>query len=124
MYRFSVGVCIALLTGSCAAGVPSDQNIAPGSLVQVVKLSDGAFTLLRNGEPYLVKGTGTGSGQGLGGADLQLLAASGGNSIRTWGIEQLEDIVEGKPLLDRAHELGISVMAGFWVHRSGTPTRT
>lgn len=81
---------------------------APGSRVEVVKDAAGAFTLLRNGEPYTIKGAG-------GHRHLQLLAASGGNSIRTWGIEHLEQTTDGKPLLDVAHELGISVTAGFWV---------
>jgi hypothetical protein len=115
MHRKTIVFVIALLLGSCAASGPGDQNSAPGARVQLVKQSDGTFKLLRNGEPYLVRGAGTGSGQGLGGGNLQLLAASGGNSIRTWGIEQLEVVVDGKPLLDRAHELGISVTAGFWV---------
>jgi len=113
--RITTGCVIALLLGSCGSSAPGDQYVTPGSRVQVVKQSDGTFTLLRNGEPYLVKGAGTGSGQGLGGGNLQLLAASGGNSVRTWGIEQLEQVVGGKPFLDRAHELGISVTAGFWV---------
>ena len=115
MYRFSIGLCVALMVASCATGMASDKNVQPGSRVQVIERSDGTFTLLRDGKPYLVKGAGTGSGQALGGGDLQLLAASGGNSIRTWGIEQLEERLDGKPLLDRAHELGISVTAGFWV---------
>jgi len=115
MYRIFIGFGIALLLASCAVSMTGDQDAAPGSRVQVVKQPDGNFTLLRNGEPYLVKGAGTGSGQGLRGGNLQLLAASGGNSIRTWGIAQLDELVDGKPLLDRAHELGISVTAGFWV---------
>ena len=109
MRRITIGFGIALLLASCVANIPDDQDPAPGSRVQVVKQSDGTFTLLRNGEPYRVKGAGMGDG------DLRLLAESGGNSIRTWGIQQLEELVDGKPLLDRAHELGISVTAGFWV---------
>jgi hypothetical protein len=113
--RLSIGFLILLFISSCAASVPDDQNKAAGSTVQVVEQADGTFTLLRNGEPYWVKGAGTGSGEGLGGGDLSLLAASGGNSVRTWGIAQLDELVDGKPFLDRAHELGISVTAGFWV---------
>lgn len=109
------GCCIALLLSLSAASALGDTNTAPGSRVEVVKESDGSFTLLRNGEPYRVKGAGVASGEGLGGNNLELLAASGGNSVRTWGIEHLEQIVDGKPFLDRAHELGISVTAGFWV---------
>ncbi len=117
MHRITIGFVIAFILGSCAVSMTGDQNTAPGSKVQVVRQSDGTFTLLRNGEPYLVKGAGTGSGDGdgLAGGDLQLLAASGGNSVRTWGIDQLERPVDGKSFLDRAHELGISVTAGFWV---------
>ncbi|MGB5624890.1 MAG: glycoside hydrolase family 2 TIM barrel-domain containing protein [Woeseiaceae bacterium] len=115
MYRITIGLIIAFLFGSCVASVPGDQDTAPGSRVQVIEQPDGTFTLLRNGEPYLVKGAGTGSGEGLGSGDLKLLAASGGNSVRTWGIAQLDELVDGKPFLDRAHELGISVAAGFWV---------
>ena len=115
MQRVTIGLVIALLLGSWAAGVAEDEDTAPGSRVQVVEQPDGGFALLRNGEPYLVKGAGTGSGEGLVGGSLEVLAASGGNSIRTWGIEQLEESVGGKTLLDRAQELGVSVSAGFWV---------
>ena len=115
MQRLTIGLVIALLLGSWVASASDGQDLGSGSRVQVVEQPDGTFTLLRNGEPYLVKGAGTGSGEALGGASLEVLAASGGNSIRTWGIEQLEELVDGKPLLDRAHELGLSATVGFWV---------
>ena len=110
-----VGCCSALLLSFCAANAAGEGDTAPGSRVQVVKQPDGTFTLLRNGEPYRVKGAGVATGPGLGGGNLKLLAESGGNSVRTWGIQHLEQVVDGKPFLDRAHELGISVTAGFWV---------
>ncbi len=116
MHSITIAFAIALLLGAAAADVPAAQNTAPGSSVQIVTREDGGFTLLRNGEPYQVKGAGTASGEALGSASLEVLAASGGNSIRTWGVEQLDELVDGKPLLDRAHELGISVAVGFWVH--------
>lgn len=115
MFRIAVVLFVAVLLGACAGSAAGDRDTSPGSVVQVVGQSDGGFALLFDGEPYLVKGAGTGAGQGLGGGDLGLLAASGANSIRTWGVEQLESIVDGKPLIDRAHELGLSVIAGFWV---------
>ena len=46
---------------------------------------------------------------------LQTLAECGGNSIRTWGIESLSQPVDGKPLIDRAQELGLAVTAGIWL---------
>ncbi|MGB5336752.1 MAG: hypothetical protein WBN07_14105 [Woeseiaceae bacterium] len=115
MKSTTIACYVALLFSLCAAGALGDTKLVPGSRVQVVKESDGTFTLLRNGEPYFVKGAGIATGPGLGGDNLQLLAESGGNSVRTWGIEHLQQVVDGKPFLDRAHELGISVTAGFWV---------
>ena len=84
----------------CPVSPQADQKMTSATEV---------FVLMRNGEAYPVKGAGFSNG------DLGLLAAFGGNSIRTWGIDQLEQLVDGKPLLDRAHELGLSVTAGFWV---------
>ena len=40
---------------------------------------------------------------------LEALKEAGGNSIRTWGEDDLE------PLLDRAHELGLTVTVGIWL---------
>ena len=106
------GIFVALLLAACMASAEAEPGSVAASTVKIVHGPDGAFTLLRNGKPYQVKGAGFGTG------DLKLLAASGGNSIRTWGIEQLEERVNGKALLDRAHALGITVTAGFWVpHR-------
>ena len=73
--------------------------------VEVVRDGDG-FALLRGGEPYTIKGVGAPEG-----VRLDLLADVGGNSIRTWGDDQLDD---GK-LLDRAHDLGLTVVVGFWL---------
>ena len=40
---------------------------------------------------------------------LETLKEAGGNSLRTWGEDDLE------PLLDRAHELGLTVTIGIWL---------
>ncbi len=115
LYHTFAGLLIAALVTACATTTPVGNDGQSGSKVELVNNSDGTFALIRNGEPYFVKGAGAGTGVGLGGNNLELLAASGGNAIRTWGIEQLEHEVDGKPLIDRAHELGISVLVGFWV---------
>ena len=44
-----------------------------------------------------------------GGRYLDVLKATGGNAIRTWGEEDIE------PLLDRCHELGLTVTVGIWL---------
>ncbi|NNF17457.1 MAG: hypothetical protein HKN70_11985, partial [Gammaproteobacteria bacterium] len=100
-----------------SANLQAGQNMTSGSEVSVVQQADGSYTLLRNGKPYLVKGAGLGGRRGTSGT-LDLLADSGGNSIRTWGIDQIERMVDGKNLLDRTHELGITVSVGFWVQHA------
>ncbi len=79
-----------------------------GSVVKIGKNADGGFELIRNGKPFFINGAG-------GTQHLADLVRYGGNSIRTWGIEQLEEKVDGKPLLDRAQELGLAVTAGIWL---------
>ncbi|MEO0512617.1 MAG: glycoside hydrolase family 2 TIM barrel-domain containing protein [Planctomycetota bacterium] len=84
--------------------------------VEVVE-TDNGWRLLRGGEPYYIHGAG-------GDDHLELLNDLGGNSIRTWGAEQLEprEWPDGRvmSLPDRAHELGLTICAGFWVqHPSG-----
>ena len=76
--------------------------------VTIAKSFDGKYILLRDGKPYFINGAG-------GTSHFDTLTASGGNSIRTWGIESLEQIVDGKKLIDRAQELGLTVTAGIWV---------
>tara|TARA_B100000242_G_scaffold108040_1_gene75043 strand:- start:4774 stop:6039 length:1266 start_codon:yes stop_codon:yes gene_type:complete len=68
---------------------------------EVVKTNNG-FQLLRDGMPYYVNGAG-------GDQHLDILNFIGGNSIRTWGTENAKEI------LDKSHELGISVCLGLWV---------
>ena len=64
--------------------------------------TDAGWQLLRDGEPYLIRGAG-GSGS------LERLAAAGANSVRLWGVEEAQEI------LDEAHELGMTVTVGIWL---------
>lgn len=77
-------------------------NTAFGQSKVVLQQRDGRFELLRNGKPYPIHGVG-------GETELAKLAAAGGNSIRTWGVDNL-----GK-LLDEAQRNGLTVCAGIWV---------
>ncbi len=79
------------------------------SKVTVVKNGD-QFQLMVNGSPFFIHGVG-------GTQRLSELHDLGGNSIRTWGIESLAQTDGGKPLLDRAQELGLMVTAGIWVQQ-------
>jgi len=87
-----------LLAGPLFIG---DQAMADAIPVELAKTEQG-WQLLRAGEPYLIRGAG-------GGSSLQLLAEAGGNSVRTWGAD---DIVAR---LDEAHSLGLSVAVGIWL---------
>src|SRR5687767_10405892 len=70
--------------------------------VRVVSNPTGQWQMLRGGKPYFVNGAG-------GNQRLELLKASGGNSIRTWGAETAQKD------LDAAHSLGLTVTVGIWL---------
>lgn len=95
----------ALCLWSMLAASPA---LAAPNTVTVVQDGAGRWQLRRDGEPYVVHGVG-------GYAHLETAAAIGATTIRTWGIETLEQEVAGRNLLDRAHDLGLTVVAGFWV---------
>ena len=73
-----------------------------GEKVTIQKIG-GKATLLVEGEPFEVHGVG-------GDGDLGKLKASGGNAVRTWGIDE-----NTQAILDDAHIKGIKVALGFWL---------
>ncbi|QDU97791.1 glycoside hydrolase family 2 TIM barrel-domain containing protein [Lignipirellula cremea] len=89
-----------------AAGLAHVLLLAASGFAEPVSVTlerqgDG-WRLLRAGKPYSIKGAG-------GKDHLDLLQASGGNSIRTWGADDLG------PLLDEAEKRGLTVTVGFWL---------
>ncbi|MCC5942416.1 MAG: hypothetical protein JJU37_12825 [Balneolaceae bacterium] len=70
-----------------------------------IREQDDSFQLYRGGKPYYIKGAG-------GENHLELLVSIGGNSIRRWGTNE-----NTMSLLNRAHELGISVCLGLNMRR-------
>ena len=58
------------------------------------------YQLSVDGEDYVVKGV-------AGEKNLEILKDFGGNTIRTWTID--------KKTLDKAHNLGLKVVAGIWL---------
>lgn len=79
---------------------------ASGLAAQAVKVevrADGpGYQLYREGAPYYIKGAG-------GSHRLDLLAAAGGNSVRTWGEDQIESVI------GEAHKNGLTLLAGLWL---------
>ncbi|MDD5571626.1 MAG: glycoside hydrolase family 2 TIM barrel-domain containing protein, partial [Bacteroidales bacterium] len=91
---FFLFAAIALLS------VANAQNNIPVKVE--LKNENGIWTLYRAGQPYFIKGAG-------GYEYMDRIAAYGGNSIRTWGYDNAEKI------LDEAQKYGLTVMLGLWV---------
>jgi hypothetical protein len=70
--------------------------------------ADGEFRLYHEGEPFMIRGAG-------GYRHLDPFQAAGGNTLRTWGVDQFERTVEGMSFLDYVHQRGLKVVAGIWV---------
>ena len=70
--------------------------------VEVVGNIELGFKLLRNGQPYYVKGVG-------GDVFMDKTVAAGGNSVRLWGAENAQVV------LDDAQKHGLTVMLGLWM---------
>ena len=116
----AAAVCAALLTSSLSAQAQNDgrstlnereeeTTVEDASLnnegaikVELRQDEEGSWTLYRGGEPYYIKGVG-------GQVYLDRAVAAGANSIRTWGAGDAINV------LDKAHELGLSVVFGLWV---------
>ncbi|MCF8423742.1 MAG: hypothetical protein K9H41_05310 [Bacteroidia bacterium] len=67
-----------------------------------VKLDGTTWNLYRDGKPYYIKGAG-------GDKYMDRILECGGNSLRTWGSENAQQI------LDDAQKHGLTVMLGLWV---------
>lgn len=104
-------VLLGLLLGGCQSSpkpdaalhdaAPDWSDIGPPSTVEV-RWTGRGYELLRNGEPFFVRGVG-------GHTHLDRLAAAGGNAIRTWDGEGIDG------LLNEAHEHGLAVCVGIWL---------
>lgn len=77
-------------------------NVPTGAVQVQVSKTNNRFVLMRNGEPYYIKGAG-------GKKNFDQIAAYGGNSIRTWGTANAQYV------LDEAYRLGLTVTLGLWV---------
>ncbi|MEM6690486.1 MAG: glycoside hydrolase family 2 TIM barrel-domain containing protein, partial [Planctomycetota bacterium] len=77
------------------------ERLKAQSVVQLRKTGE-TWELTRDGEPYFIRGVGgTGS--------LSFLKQLGGNSIRTWSVEDAERT------LDAAYAEGVTVCVGMWL---------
>ena len=61
----------------------------------VIKKTEHGYELHRNGKPFYIKGAG-------GNSDLKILSEFGGNSIRTWGVDQWEKTFKPKKTVEKS----------------------
>jgi len=100
MVRFPL-LFVILISGFAQAQTPH--------VIKVEVDSEGSWRLLRDNKPYFIRGA-------CGSEHLDLLKQLGGNSIRTYGVDQLEKKdASGKNLLDQAEAAGLTVTLGIGV---------
>ncbi|MFG0245621.1 MAG: glycoside hydrolase family 2 TIM barrel-domain containing protein [Phycisphaerales bacterium JB052] len=92
---------LSIFAGCLSLAMPMGCATYEGSRVELVE-RDGRFMLLKDGVSHTIYGVG-------GHTDLERLASYGGNTVRTWDAEGIGE------MLDEAHALGISVVAGIWL---------
>ena len=100
-----VACALAIAVGVGGFG---SRTVAAGSVVTIEGDPSAGWRLVRNGAPFVIHGAG-------GPGSLEMLAACGGNAIRTWGVEDVEKPVGGVRMIDRAHKAGITVTVGLWL---------
>lgn len=96
---------LSCLLAACQPQVAKTTNSQAHSQTQQVipstlKFEQGHYQIYRGGQAYFIKGAG-GSG------NMPLLVASGGNSVRTWGTDKAQQI------LDEAQANDLTVMLGL-----------
>src|SRR5687767_9412522 len=106
MKKFIFAASVILISTAFASftnHVTPPENGSSNAVAKVeVKKLNGQYQLMRNGEPYFIKGAG-------GYKYYERLKELGGNSVRIWST----DGEDAKKYLDKAHELGLTVTLGL-----------
>lgn len=85
-----------------------EKSSSTSARITMKEKEDGKFQLEYKGEPFFVNGAG-------GVSHMDVLVESGGNMIRTWGINSLTEKENGKTLIERARKHDLLISAGIWV---------
>lgn len=102
-FRNHSWLIIFLSTWTYLSSCSSKPETVENPTVEIKYIGNKAV-LLRQGEPYVIKGA-------AGSEYMEKVAEYGGNSIRTWSIDDADYI------LDKAHELGLTVTLGLEIGR-------
>ena len=100
-FQLHTMIYIKLLFLSILTGFVSLAGMSQTNKVTVKKINN-QWELLVNNEPFYIRGAG-------GEKHLDEVVACGGNTIRTWGLENAQEA------LDMAQKKGLKVMLGLWV---------
>jgi hypothetical protein len=102
LYLFLLNLPLLLM--GCSEGTDFTKKYErKGRKVEIV-LEEGGYQLLRNGEPYFIKGAA--------GYDYyDRLKSYGGNSVRVWHTDNAQQV------LDSAQKHGLTVTLGLWLAR-------
>lgn len=101
-------VCVACLAPASGIAAEKAGKQGKGSVVTIEGDRERGYALLRNGKAFVIRGAG-------GDQRLDVLAACGGNCLRTWGVDAVAASEGKESLLDMAHKLGITVTQGIWL---------
>lgn len=112
-------VLVAVLAGSALAASPiPDVPLRDGpipsspSKIELRQVDREGWRFFVNGEAFPIRGAGGAVEPGL----LEHLKAAGGNCVRTWGVDTLEQkTAGGERFVDRAWRLGLMVVPGLWL---------
>lgn len=116
-YGFSLWEVAAYTTGGgTTSPTPDPTPTGPADGKVRVAGTKGSWSLLVNGQPWLVKGITWGPPAGEFGRHVDRLKAMGVNTIRTWGTD-----AGSKVLLDAVAAAGMRTVAGFWLAPGGGP---
>lgn len=103
-YFIATSLILALISSGCNLSNEKVNSKMKPAKVELKEV-DGNYSLYVNGEPFFVKGAGLDDG------DIELLAAHGANSFRTWMDSDVH--LPAEEVLRRAEESGLMVMMGL-----------
>src|SRR5690606_4666477 len=111
MRKLLVAFALPALLAACnpSNDTPSTTQVGTsgsGPIPVTLKQEDGRYQIYRGDQAYFIRGAG-------GTRNIPLLAASGGNSLRTWSTDDADRI------LDEAHEHGLTAMRGLRLGHQG-----